>query len=203
MFVKKVGEKEKTNKMSTNDSSTYWNYRIVRSKLEDGSFSFGIHEVYYTNDIPDSLTVSSLSITEDTEEEVKNNVLKYYQAVDKAVLNAEDILSRNSEMIQKDVSSAISFNPESFNIEEIATWRILINAEASRYNDILDSCFKCTLSESELDQKFNTGYGTIEGLTFTAWSNNRVYFPVQYDGSEWCGSVVRNPDNNPTNHLGR
>ena len=106
-------------------------------------------------------------------------------------------------MIQEDVLSTISFNPESFNIEEIATWRILINAEASRHNDILDSCFKCTLSESELDQKFNTGYGTIEGLTFTAWSNNRVYFPVQYDGSEWCGSVVRNPDNNPTNHLGR
>jgi hypothetical protein len=28
---------------------SYWNYRVIKKKNQDGSFSFGIHEVYYND----------------------------------------------------------------------------------------------------------------------------------------------------------
>ena len=44
-----------------------------------------------------------------------------------------------------------------------------------------------------LDVEFDNGYGAIEGQPFTAWTEGSVYFPVQYDGGEWCASVPRHP----------
>lgn len=44
-----------------------------------------------------------------------------------------------------------------------------------------------------LDMKFNPDFGCENGPMFRAWTANRVYFPVRYDGSEWVGSVPRNP----------
>lgn len=37
---------------------------------------------------------------------------------------------------------------------------------------------------------------------FTAWTKNRVYFPVTHDGREWVDSVPRNPCNEATKHVG-
>ena len=54
----------------------------------------------------------------------------------------------------------------------------------------------------DLHEKFYNGYGGAEGKPFTIWTTNRVYFPVQYDGAEWCESVSRNPDGEPTDHVG-
>ena len=59
-----------------------------------------------------------------------------------------------------------------------------------------------TLSNQEMDIKFDEGYGCTEGLPFTAWSETRVYFPVCYDGSEWVGSVARHPCDTKTHHQG-
>lgn len=53
-----------------------------------------------------------------------------------------------------------------------------------------------------LDYLFNDDYGYEEGVPFTLWTKNKVYFPVCYDGNEWVGSVSRNPDNKPTKHMG-
>ena len=50
-----------------------------------------------------------------------------------------------------------------------------------------------TLSESELDIVFHCGYGGVNGLSFTAWDDTWVYFPIEYDGSEWIGKAPRNP----------
>ena len=55
-----------------------------------------------------------------------------------------------------------------------------------------------------LTTAFNSGYGGTEGAHFTVWTERYVYFPVQYDGSEWVGHVPRHPDIgfNPTRHVG-
>ena len=59
-----------------------------------------------------------------------------------------------------------------------------------------------TLTKEELETTFDDDFGGIEGCPFTAWSENWVYFPVQYDGSEWVGSVPRNPCDIKTEHIG-
>lgn len=60
----------------------------------------------------------------------------------------------------------------------------------------------CTLTEDELNQRFDNGFGGTNGASFTVWTKNTVYFPICYDGSEWVGSVSRNPDGKPTDHQG-
>lgn len=37
---------------------------------------------------------------------------------------------------------------------------------------------------------------------FTIWTSDRVYFPVQYDGMGWVGSVPRNPCDEATSPMG-
>jgi hypothetical protein len=53
-----------------------------------------------------------------------------------------------------------------------------------------------------LDYYFDDDSKQIEGESFTVWTKKRVYFPVQYNGSEWVESVSRIPDGKPTNHIG-
>ena len=60
----------------------------------------------------------------------------------------------------------------------------------------------CTLTEGELDAEFDDGWGATNGKPFTIWTKNNVYFPIRYDGREWCGFVSRNPDGKPTEHVG-
>ena len=65
-----------------------------------------------------------------------------------------------------------------------------------------DEIIQCTLSEERLHHKFDTGYGGEEGDSFTAWSEEWVYFPVGYDGAEWVGRVPRNPCDHECSHVG-
>lgn len=60
----------------------------------------------------------------------------------------------------------------------------------------------CTLTDKELDVCFDAGFGGSDGKPFTAWTDTRVLFPVVYDGSEWVGSVPRNPCGVTTTHQG-
>ena len=71
-------------------------------------------------------------------------------------------------------------------------------AHGESWEDTVDS----TLTDEQLDKEFDPGYGLQKGDPFTVWTESRVYFPIQYDGSEWCGSVSRNPDGKVTFHLG-
>jgi hypothetical protein len=84
----------------------------------------------------------------------------------------------------------------------MATWRGKITVTMGVNGDSWAEVEACTLSESELDEKFNAGFGSPEGEPFTVWTKSRVYFPLCYDGSEWCGSVARHPDGKPTDHQG-
>lgn len=66
-------------------------------------------------------------------------------------------------------------------------------------------CFEnitCTLSKEELEAEFYSGFGSPNGKPFTAWSDKYVYFPACYDGAEWIEYVSRNPDGQPTEHVG-
>lgn len=70
----------------------------------------------------------------------------------------------------------------------MTNWKELIR-EASDGDEII----ACTLTEEELLQPFNAGYGIPNGKPFTAWSDTYVYFPTEYDGTEWVSRVPRNP----------
>jgi hypothetical protein len=59
-----------------------------------------------------------------------------------------------------------------------------------------------TLTDEQLDKKFDHGYGGTEGAPFTLWTKNNVYFPGCYDGAEWVASVPRNPNGHATEHVG-
>jgi len=71
----------------------------------------------------------------------------------------------------------------------MTTWRSMIKYITAKGETII----ACTISDEELDREFDDGYGGTEGVPFTAWSENWVYFPIQYDGSEWVGRAPRNP----------
>ena len=82
------------------------------------------------------------------------------------------------------------------------SWKEMIEKEMQENNDIWSNVISCTLSEKELIKEFHEGFGLVEGEPFTVWTETRVYFPVCYDGNEWCGSVSRYPDGIATNHMG-
>lgn len=49
---------------------------------------------------------------------------------------------------------------------------------------------------------FDASWGSTHGDPFTIWTEDRVYFPGNYDGSEWVASVPRHPCNEYTDHVG-
>ena len=86
-------------------------------------------------------------------------------------------------------------------MDDNTTWKKLL--EYAKENAKDDSkIVKCTLPEEDMNKEFNGGFGGEEGRPFTAWSENRVYFPLCYDGSEWVGSAPRNPCDEACMHQG-
>ena len=81
------------------------------------------------------------------------------------------------------------------------TWKLLLVDEC-KYREEDFSKLITTLTEEELNTKFSDGYGIEEGLPFTAWGENFVFFPIVYAGSEWVGSAPRNPCDTKTRHQG-
>ena len=88
------------------------------------------------------------------------------------------------------------------NTWDLITWRTELTMELRLHSECWEDVLACTLSEEELDRPFDSGYGVVEGAPFTLWTGERVYFPCQYDGSEWVASVQRNPSYLPTSHVG-
>lgn len=78
--------------------------------------------------------------------------------------------------------------------EDLFSWRELIENEMMYHNETFKDVVSCTLSEEGLDRRFDAGWGSANGEPFTLWTTNRVYFPVEYDGSERVASASRNPD---------
>jgi hypothetical protein len=82
------------------------------------------------------------------------------------------------------------------------TWRKLLTNALHEYKEIYANIEASTLTRGQLDHEFDDGYGGSEGVPFTVWTKQRVYFPAVYDGSEWVASVSRHPDGQPTKHIG-
>jgi len=80
----------------------------------------------------------------------------------------------------------------------MTNWKELIREASDGGDDII----ACTLTEEELLQPFDAGYGHPNGKPFTAWSDTYVYFPVVYDGAEWVSRVPRNPRDVNSTHIG-
>jgi len=83
----------------------------------------------------------------------------------------------------------------------MATWKEGLEDAFEETGDSLDD-IETTLSDDEMTEEFYAGYGGPKGTPFTAWSDDYVYFPVQYDGSEWVGYVPRHPNGEATRHWG-
>lgn len=84
----------------------------------------------------------------------------------------------------------------------MTTWKEQILKGMNVVGETFQDVVSCTLTDEELLKKFDDDYGPKEGLAFTLWTSNRVYFPVVYDGAEWVESVSRDPDGKPTDHVG-
>ena len=82
------------------------------------------------------------------------------------------------------------------------TWREEIETALEDNQEDWSDIEAITLTDEQLDKKFDSGYGGHEGDPFTVWTKNNVYFPIVYDGAEWVGTVSRNPDGKPTDHQG-
>ena len=84
----------------------------------------------------------------------------------------------------------------------MSNWKEMLTDVMQERGETLADIESNTLSDDEMVKEFYAGYGGIEGAPFTVWTANTVYFPICYDGSEWVGSVSRNPDGRPTGHFG-
>lgn len=87
-------------------------------------------------------------------------------------------------------------------IDFYTTWRKELTEEFEKNSETWNSVISCTLTEDQLDKKFDDGYGGTNGDPFTVWTACNVYFPGCYDGAEWATSVPRNPNGIPTEHIG-
>ena len=85
---------------------------------------------------------------------------------------------------------------------KITTWRKLLKIALQQVKESFKDIIEITLTDEELDAEFNDGFGGEEGRSFTAWTQERVYFPACYDGSEWAASVPRNPCKTAMRHVG-
>ena len=84
----------------------------------------------------------------------------------------------------------------------MSTWKKMLEDALKERGEELADLEANTLTEDDMLKEFDSGYGGIKGVPFTAWSENTVYFPICYDGAEWVGSVSRHPDGEPTEHQG-
>lgn len=84
----------------------------------------------------------------------------------------------------------------------MTNWKTLIEEAMSLRGEVLAELISNTLTDDEMVEMFHDGFGSSQGKSFTAWTENTVYFPLVYDGSEWVGSVSRHPNGQPTEHQG-
>lgn len=84
---------------------------------------------------------------------------------------------------------------------DYTTWRKLISEALSKCSLSWADVVFCTLTDAELDVEFDRTWGGPEGKPFTLWTEDRVFFPVEYDGWESVKSAPRNPCDEATRHI--
>lgn len=77
---------------------------------------------------------------------------------------------------------------------QMTTWRAEISSAMVRNNDDWSKVEGVRIKDVKyLDQEFDSDWGSAQGQPFFLWTKNFVYFAQEFDGSEWAGSVPRNP----------
>lgn len=85
----------------------------------------------------------------------------------------------------------------------MTTWRKEIMRRMGEHGDSWDNIVGTAPDGTDwLDVEFHSGFGGHCGCAFTVWTNDRVYFPIVYDGAEWVGSAPRNPSGEEMRHQG-
>lgn len=84
----------------------------------------------------------------------------------------------------------------------MVTWKELLEDELLENKDSFDNIIKNTMTDEEMSVEFCDSYGGYNGIPFTVWTHDYVYFPIGYDGSEWVGSAPRNPCDIKLRHQG-
>jgi hypothetical protein len=84
----------------------------------------------------------------------------------------------------------------------MTSWRAEIGAALEEHGEAWADVEAHTLTPAQLDEWFDSGYGGVNGASFTLWTAQSVYFPACYDGSEWVARVSRHPNGAPTMHVG-
>jgi hypothetical protein len=84
----------------------------------------------------------------------------------------------------------------------MTTWKELLVHEMRNRGETPNDIVSNTMSEDEMNEEFDSGFGGVEGIPFTVWTKNTVYIPGCYDGAEFVISASRNPDGKPTEHQG-
>ena len=99
-------------------------------------------------------------------------------------------------------------SPYALHVSVLTCWRTEIESVMRGVGDSMDNLVAAAppadwgADPDWLDWDFNDGFGAENGVPFLVWTDDWVYFPVCYDGSEWVGAVPRNPRNEPTEHFG-
>lgn len=83
----------------------------------------------------------------------------------------------------------------------MTTWRQLFD-DARRDASDTSPIVQVAPNEAVLDVEFDNDFGLSEGPAVLVWTEDRVYFPVVYDGLEWLGSAPRNPTAEGQGHVG-
>ena len=86
-------------------------------------------------------------------------------------------------------------------MEVMDTWRASLENERVIVGD-KSPIVAVAPNEAALDVEFDGDYGISEGPPILIWTEDRVYFPVVYDGAEWIGSAPRNPVSEGQYHVG-
>lgn len=81
------------------------------------------------------------------------------------------------------------------------TWRREFEMERESRGDV-SALVAVAPADIDLDREFSGGYGSSQGEAILLWTEERVYFPVVYDGAEWLGSAPRNPVAEGQSHEG-
>jgi len=71
-------------------------------------------------------------------------------------------------------------------------WKNMLVEEMEKYGETIADIISNTMTEEQMNEVFDDGYGIAYGCSFTVWTEKSVYFPVCYDGAEWVGRVARN-----------
>jgi hypothetical protein len=80
------------------------------------------------------------------------------------------------------------------------SWYELIGDALRSNGETWDDIVSITLTTKELAREFKIDYEGPRGKPFAAWTQKFVYFPLVYDGGEWCGSAPRHPSGVALSH---